>query len=586
MAYFSDDFLDELSARCDIYDVVSRYVTLKKSGANWFGLCPFHTEKTGSFSVNTEKQIYHCFGCGAGGSVYNFIMQIENLTFPEAVEFLANQAGVPLPVQDTDFHDNRKRLQELNREAARFFFNTLHSPEGQVGYDYLIRRGLRPATIRRYGLGFAPDSWDSLMNAMTAKGYTKSELRELGLVKANSKGGFYDQFRNRVMFPIIDIRGNVIAFGGRVMDDSKPKYLNSPETKLFSKSHNLFSLNFAKKKAGRRLILAEGYMDVIALNQAGFTEAVASLGTSLTQDQARLIKRFADEVVISYDADAAGQNAASRAAEILKPADLKVRILKIPGAKDPDEFIREHGREAFANLLERSEDHMEFTLERIRSGFDMETDEGRVGFLREAAKTLARLSSPIEREIYASRAAESGNVSKEALLSEIERCRRSYAKRAKSEENRRLLSPEKTAQPTDRSLRYADMRTARAEEGIVALLYRDPAYADTLAAAGISETDFTSPFLQKILSFMLEQYRSGNTVSSAGLSQILSPPEMSELGRILSAPDAGDITAAVSDYIFILKENRAKHTQEAGKDPLLAFRDLHKEKKAYGGSLS
>ena len=583
---FSEAFLDDLAARCDIYDVVSRYVTLKKSGANWFGLCPFHTEKTGSFSVNTEKQIYHCFGCGAGGSVYNFIMQIENLTFPEAVEFLANLAGITLPQQDTSYHDNRKRLQELNREAARFFYSTLRSPAGKAGYDYLVRRGLQPGTIKRYGLGFAPDSWDSLMNAMAEKGYTKTEMRELGLIKPNTHGGFYDQFRNRVMFPIIDIRGNVVAFGGRVMDDSKPKYLNSPETKLFSKSHNLFSLNFAKKNKTRRLILAEGYMDVIALNQAGFTEAVASLGTALTQEQAKLIKRFADEVIISYDADGAGQAAAARAADILKSADLKVRILKIPGAKDPDEFIRDHGREAFATLLERSEDHMEFTLERIRTKFDLETDEGRVGFLKEVAKALARLSSPIEREIYASRAAESGNVSKDALLQEIERNRRAYLKQVKSEETKKLLSPEKLAQPADRTLHYTDVRTARAEEGVIALLSREPSFAIKLSTEGIGPEDFTSPFLQKICAFMLEQYRIGNRVSSAALSQILEPAEMSELGRILSTPDAGNISMAGNDYIHIIKENRAKHVQAGGEDPLLAIRDLHKEKKSYGGSFS
>lgn len=583
---FSDAFLDELAARCDIYDIVSRYVTLKKSGSNWFGLCPFHTEKTGSFSVNTEKQIYHCFGCGAGGSVYNFIMQIENLTFPESVEFLANLAGITLPPQDTNYRDNRKRLQELNRDAARFFYHTLLSSEGKPGYDYLINRGLHPGTIKRYGLGFAPDSWDSLLNAMTSKGYTKSELRELGLIKPNNHGGFYDQFRNRVMFPIIDIRGNVVAFGGRVMDDSKPKYLNSPETKLFSKSHNLFSLNFAKKNTSRRLILAEGYMDVIALNQAGFTEAVASLGTALTQEQAKLMKRFADEVIISYDADSAGQNAAARAAEILKHADLKVRILKIPGAKDPDEFIREHGREAFAGLLERSEDHMEFTLDRIRSQFDLKTDEGRVGFLQEAAKELARLASPIEREIYASRAAESGNVSKEALLSEVERSRRALKKRIKQDETRRLLSPEKYAQPVSRALRYEDMRTARAEEGIIALLSRDPSFAHTLSAAGIGPEDFTSPFLKKVCTFMLEQYRNGNGVSSGALSQMLTSDEMSELGRILSTPDAGDVLSAGKDYIYIIKESRVKHAGTDGEDPLLAMRDLHKEKKSYGGSFS
>lgn len=581
---FPESFIDDLAARSDIYDIVSRYVTLKKSGSNWFGLCPFHSEKTGSFSVNTEKQIYHCFGCGAGGSVYNFIMQIENLTFPEAVEFLANLAGIPLPQQDTREQDNRKRLLECSRDAARFFFQVLHSPEGRIGYDYLMRRGLHPNTIKHFGLGFAPDSWDKLMNHLTAKGYTKSEMRELGLIKTNQKGGFYDQFRNRIMFPIIDIRGNVIAFGGRVMDDSKPKYLNSPEHKLFSKSRNLFALNYAKKTTNRRLILAEGYMDVIALHQAGFPEAVASLGTALTADQAKLIKRFADEVVISYDADEAGQKATSRAMEILKPEDLKVRILRIPGAKDPDEFIREHGREAFSALLERSEDHMEFVLDRIRAKCNLETDEGRVTFLKEAAKTLARLSSPIEREIYASRAAESGSVSKDALLSEIERNRRAYRKRAKSEETRKLLSPEKNAQPVSRELRYADVKTARAEEGIIALLYREPDFAEALSAAGLSADDFTSPFLQKICRFLLDQYRTGNSVSTATLSQCLEPGEMSELGRILSAPDQGDAASAGRDYMRILKESRAKHQPANGADPLLAMRDLHKEKKSYGGT--
>lgn len=327
-------------------------------------------------------------------------------------------------------------------------------------------------------------------------------------------------------------------------------------------------------------------MDVIALNQAGFTEAVASLGTALTQEQAKLMKRFADEVIISYDADSAGQNAAARAAEILKHADLKVRILKIPGAKDPDEFIREHGREAFAGLLERSEDHMEFTLDRIRSQFDLKTDEGRVGFLQEAAKELARLASPIEREIYASRAAESGNVSKEALLSEVERSRRALKKRIKQDETRRLLSPEKYAQPVSRALRYEDMRTARAEEGIIALLSRDPSFAHTLSAAGIGPEDFTSPFLKKVCTFMLEQYRNGNGVSSGALSQILTPDEMSELGRILSTPDTGDVLSAGNDYIYIIKESRVKHAGAGGEDPLLAMRDLHKEKKSYGGSFS
>ena len=472
----------------------------------------------------------------------------------------------------------------MNLDAARFFRDVLFSEKGREGLEYLTGRGLSLRTIRRFGLGFAPDAWGELIDAMTAKGYSKNELLTLGLVKNSTKGRVYDQFRNRVMFPIIDIRGNVIAFGGRVMDEGKPKYLNSPESPVFSKSHNLFALNYAKKAQGRRLILAEGYMDVIALHQAGFTQAVASLGTSLTADQAKLMKRFADEVIISYDADHAGQTAAARAADILKTAELSIKILKIPGAKDPDEFIKANGGEAFASLLESSEEHMMFMLERIRAQYDLSDNEGRITFLKEAAAALAKLPSPIEREIYASRAAEMASIAKDALLSEIDRRRRTYLKDQKKQEIKKTMQPQRNAQPQDRALRYTDIRSARAEEGILSLLASNASYIRQLEREQISQQDFSAPFLGGIYTRICALINAGQPVSAAALSQGLTESEMSELGRILSAPAGGDEDTALENYIFILKEGRARRGAVAEKDPMLALRDLHKAKKSYGGS--
>ena len=389
---FDRIFLDELSARNDIVDIVSQYVQLKKSGANYFGLCPFHNEKTGSFSVSPDKQIFHCFGCGAGGGVITFVMKAEGLSFPDAVRYLADRAGMQVPEQgeaERRAARHRDRLYALCKDAARFYYETLWKPENRVPQQYFIGRGLSRRTMNRFGLGYAPDSFHALLDAMTAKGYTHDELMDAGLVSRSEKGRIYDRFRNRVMFPIIDVRGNVIAFGGRVMDDSKPKYLNSPETPIFHKSRNLFALNLSKTTKSDYFILAEGYMDVIALHQAGFDSAVASLGTSLTEEQARIIARHTEQIVISYDADGAGQSAAQRAIDILKKCDLQVKVLRIPGAKDPDEFIKARGAAAFRALIERSEDHNAFRIEQIASKYDLEDDEARVLFLKDAARMLA-----------------------------------------------------------------------------------------------------------------------------------------------------------------------------------------------------
>ena len=366
---FPERFLDELTERNDIVDVVSQYVRLtKKSGANLFGLCPFHSEKTPSFSVAPDKQIYHCFGCGKGGGVINFIMEIENLSFPDAVAFLARRANMPLPEEaQSEDTSRRARLLQLNRDAARFFHETLKSPQGAPAQDYIRRRAISPAMVTRFGLGFAPDSWDSLANAMRKKGYSDQGMFEAGLVKHGKSGGVYDAFRNRLMFPVIDGRGSVIGFSGRILGDGEPKYLNSPETPVFSKSHNLFGLNLAKKSKNGYIILVEGNIDVVSLHQAGFDGAVASLGTSLTGEQARLISRYTNEVILCYDSDEAGRKAASRAIGILEKLDLKVRVLQVPGAKDPDEFIKKNGADAFRNLIDASAGQIEYRLRDVEA---------------------------------------------------------------------------------------------------------------------------------------------------------------------------------------------------------------------------
>ena len=350
---FPDNFINELVARNDIVDVVSGYVRLgKKSGSNMFGLCPFHSEKTPSFSVSPDKQIYHCFGCGKGGGVISFIMEIENLSFQEAVAFLAKRANMTLPEQE-DSRESRKRarLYALNRDAARFYYEQLQQPAGERARGYMARRGISKAVAMNFGLGCAPDAWDALGKAMREKGYTDYELFDAGLVKKGRNGGWYDAFRDRLMFPVIDVQGRVIGFSGRILGEEGPKYLNSPETSIFNKGRNLFALNLAKKSKSGYILLSEGNIDVVSLHQAGFDSAVASLGTSLTADQARLISRYTDQVIIAYDNDAAGQKAAQRAIAILEKLDLKVRVLQMSGAKDPDDFIKLKVPEAFARLI-------------------------------------------------------------------------------------------------------------------------------------------------------------------------------------------------------------------------------------------
>ncbi|WP_125116219.1 DNA primase [Agathobaculum sp. Marseille-P7918] len=579
---FDRVFLDELSARNDIVDVVSQYVQLKKSGANYFGLCPFHNEKTPSFSVSPDKQIFHCFGCGAGGGVITFTMKAEGLEFPDAVRYLAARAGMQVPEQgeaDRKAARHRERLYALCKDAARFYYDTLWKPENRVAQQYFLGRGLHRRTMNRFGLGYAPDSFHALLDAMTAKGYTRDEMLDAGLLSRSEKGHVYDRFRGRVMFPIIDVRGNVIAFGGRVLDDSKPKYLNSPETPIFHKSRNLFALNLSKTTKSGYFILAEGYMDVIALHQAGFDCAVASLGTSLTEEQARIIARHVGRIVISYDADGAGQSAAQRAIDILKKCDLQVKVLRIPGAKDPDEFIKAKGADAFRALIERSEDHNAYRLEQIAAKYDLEDDEARVQFLRDAARMLAGIESSIEREVYAGRAAKMAGVTAEAMNVEVRRELNIRKKKQKAAERREIRSPVGMAQPKDRTLAYADVKSAKAEENVLRLLFYDQKLAVGLEKE-LPPAWFSAPVLRKIYERVLALDREGQMVDILSFEGWLEANEMSLLSAILDQGiPPGEHRQEMQEYINTIRMQRVRDgtITEAGEDPLLTFGRIKKQ---------
>ena len=507
-------------------------------------------------------------------------MDIESLSFPEAVEFLARRAGMKVPEQSSDpGKPKRDRLYALNRDAARFFYEQLSTPAGAAAVDYMLRRGITPATARRFGLGCAPDTWDSLTSAMKQKGYTERELYDAGLVRRGKKGGVYDAFRGRLMFPVIDVRGNVIAFSGRILGEGEPKYLNSPETPVFSKSHNLFGLNLAKKSKSGYIILVEGNIDVVSLHQAGFDSAVASLGTSLTPEQARLISRFKNEVVIAYDADSAGQKAAQRAISILEKLELKVRVLTVKGAKDPDEFIKSKGAEAFQNLLSESENHVEYRLDAVKAKYDLETDEGKVGYLKDAAGVIAELPDRAAREVYAMRAASLCGVSPDAVKDEVKQLRRRRSAAAKRKDEREQLRPVRMSQPQAQGIRYENPRSAAAEQGVIRLLYIDP---ELFKGVELGEEDFSSKELWQIYSALRRHVDEGGKLSTAALSGELTADEASLFTSLIQSPEsAANGKRALADYIAIMREGPkgAASTEEE----LMERLNRMKKTKSYGG---
>lgn len=579
----SSQFIDELVSRSDIADVVSGYVSLtKRSGSNMFGLCPFHSEKTPSFSVSPEKQIYHCFGCGKGGGVINFIMEVENLSFVDAIHHLAKRAGLTVPddEQDTQTQGRRTRMLELNKAAARYFHDILKTPDGATAVQYITRRGISKSMVTRFGLGAAPDKWTALTDEMTNRGYTQQELLDAGLAKKNQKTGrVYDAFRNRLVFPVIDVRGSVIGFSGRILDDGEPKYLNSPETLVFNKSRNLFGLNLAKKTKRPELILAEGNIDVVALHQAGFDSAVASLGTSLTPDQARLMSRYTDTVVIAYDSDSAGVKAAQRAIGILEKTDMNVRVLKMDGAKDPDEFIKNKGADSFSLLLESSENHIEYQILITKAKHNLDTDDGRLSFMSEAVQLVSGLPSAIEREIYSARVAELAGVSADAVHSEVKKSLRRRLSAQKKKNDAAELRPSMNMQPKDKSIRYDNPSSAAAEEGIIRLLLLD---AELIKSAeDLSESDFTSPFLAKLFTIIKSRREALRPITEASIATELSGAEASQLTTIAQKPESlANGERAMRDYIEKIRTEKLKKNSDRD---LLAVSEKYREKKGYGG---
>ncbi len=569
---FPEMFLEELVRKNDIAEVVGDYVHLtKKSGNNMFGLCPFHSEKTPSFSVSLDKQFYHCFGCGKGGGVINFIMEAEKLSYQDAVEVLAKRAGLTVP-DDTvskETQSRRARILELNSDAARFFNSVLSTPQGNEAIKYLIKRDISKAMVIRFGLGAAPDSWNALYNAMTKKGYTRQELLEAGLIKESQKESqsVYDAFRNRLMFPVIDVRGSVIGFSGRILGDGEPKYLNSKETIVFDKSRNLFALNLAKKTKAGMLILTEGNIDVVALHQAGFDCAVASLGTSLTEEQARLMTRYTQTVVIAYDADSAGVKASQRAIDILGKTGVGIKLIKMQGAKDPDEYIKKFGRDAFSLLLDRSENDIDYKLMSIKVKYSLETDEGRLGYLTEATDMLSKIENSVKREIYASKVAETAGISAEAVNNEI---KKAFKRRITAEKKRNEAKEYNVAaniQPNDKSIRYENIYSAAAEEGIIRLLMLDNELFATAEELKLCEEDFTSPFLCRLFSLLRKRQKEGLDITPAALLTELNNAEASQFSAIIQKPESmPNSNKAMRDYIA--KTRAEKQKMSGKKDPL------------------
>ena len=577
---FPEAFLDELIARNPIEDVVSQYVNLKRSGSNLFGLCPFHGEKTPSFSVSPDKGIYYCFGCHKGGSVINFEMEIEGLSYPDAVRALAKRAGLEVP-EDEQYQSRyrqQERLWALHKEAARFFHSRLYAPIGANALQYAAGRGMPKSILTKFGIGYAPDSWTDLVDYLRSKNYSDQELRDSGLVTVSQKNGnLFDRFRDRLMFPIIDVRGNVIGFGGRIMnnsDKSAAKYLNSPETLIFNKRKNLFALNLAKKSKLGYLILVEGYMDAIALHQYGFDCAVASLGTALTEDGANLLSRYTEQVVLIYDGDEAGQNATQRAIPILEKAGLQVKVLKMRDAKDPDEYLKKFGADRFRILLEESANRVEYQLNAILKKYDLRDDEQKVQYLQESAGLIGSLSSAVQREVYGGRVAEAAGISEDAMRLEVNRAlkRRTYQEKKKQEKID--LSPARNLQPKEKSIRYSNLRSARAEEMIIAQVLREPALFAQIP--DLQPEIFSSEFLSRAFRQLRDRYHQGLDVSLGGLSDFTAE-EMSHLAGI--SQQQGPVNErSLLDCANIIREEYQK-SQTKTEDDLMRFREkLQKSK--------
>lgn len=562
----SDEFLNELRSRADIETTVSSYVNLKRKGRILSGLCPFHNEKTPSFTVYPETQSYYCFGCGNGGDVVTFIKNIENLDYIESVKFLADKYNLAMPEDGYDSGLSKKRtmMYEANREAARFFYKMLYTEAGEHALNYYHRRGLTDETIKKFGLGYAPDSWDMLLRYMKSKGFSEQFLIEANLLRLSTKSAgklYYDAFKNRVMFPIIDLRGNVIAFSGRVLDDSKPKYVNTGDTLVYKKGSNIFAMNIAKKTKSDSIILCEGNMDVIALHQAGFDNAVAGLGTALTEEQAHIISHYAGEVIICYDSDEAGQKATKKAIDILSKTTLKIRVIRMEDGKDPDEIIRKFGAERFKLLMDGAANDIEYKLLKEREKHDTTLPSGKSDFLKGAALVLSTIISPIELDIYAARLADEFSVSKDAILAQVTREKKNSYYRHRQERaravNESIINPaERINKINPQRMKF--LRAAKAEEIIIATLMNNPDLYKNLKSK-LNPDIFITEFNKRVFEVVLGRIKDGKPVGLSYISADFTEEEISVIAKIQTlAVDISNTVSECVDCINVLVSEKSK----------------------------
>ena len=566
MSALNEDFLSELRTRADIESTVSSYVSLKRRGRILTGLCPFHSEKTPSFTVYPETQSYYCFGCGSGGDVITFIKNIENLDYIESVRYLAERFGMSMPQEkfNSDLYEKRRRMFEANRLAARFFHAALYSPEGEAGLQYLHNRGLTDATIRKFGLGYAPAGWDKLRSFMKKQGFTDLELYEANLLRMSDKNGkkhYYDAFVDRAMFPVLDLRGNVLAFSGRALtSDAQRKYANTSDTLIYKKGENIFALNFAKKTAQDFLILCEGNLDVISLHQAGFDNAVAGLGTALTEHQVALLSRYTGAVYLCYDADEAGQKAAQKALRLFENTTLRVKVIHLEGGKDPDEILKKFGAARFKSLLEGAANDVEYRILRARDGIDVTTDDGKNRFLEAACRVLAELRSPVELDIYAARLSEELSVAKDAILAQTRRFAQTRIKHSEKNVLRAAQDVEKKADKVINTVnpeRAKHMRAAKAEEVLCASLMHNPEFFSQIKEE-ITAADFVTSFNARVFSEIAAQLSENRMFSISALSGFAAE-EIGAVARIQTLiPQLANTLSECRDCIKVIAEEKAK----------------------------
>ena len=506
MVRYSDELIDEIRSKNDIVDIISQYVVLKRSGRNFFGLCPFHKEKSPSFSVSPDKQIFHCFGCGVGGNVFHFVEKIENLGFIESLEMLADRAGMNLPTISNSVDDKllklKSKVYDINAETAKFYHENLYKPTSKEAQNYIKKRKLDNRTLKNFLIGYS-GNFNELYVHLKSKGFTDEEILTSGLVNKNDNGKFIDRFRRRLMFPIQDTRNRVIAFGGRVLDDSKPKYINSSENIVYSKGKHLFGLNVAKKEHLKKIIIVEGYMDAISLHQRGITNAVASLGTALTESQGRLLRKSSEQVIIGYDADGAGQAATVRGLEILQNLGCDIRILQIEGAKDPDEFVTKYGPERFLKYVDNAISLVEYKIKVLKQKLDINNTNDKIKFLKEIAKELAKISNNIEREVYVDKISLEYNISKEAIYSEINKL--IYGKN----EDEKRINVTKVVQPQKKVIEETDKAVAKREGLIIYLLINYPNEAYSKIKEVVSVEDIKSERNKKVITKLYEELEKG-----------------------------------------------------------------------------